>query len=214
MIPTKKQWQKWSLPSKYSFVGVILGAIGIFITLTTIGFNFIKRDEAHVHYEVLRASRGEFLALSISKLLESHYIPEPAEKAFHDVQATYTYAKEISYAKDLGIISKNYRFNPEEEIVRKEAAVILSNTICVAIGNKSRQCAMNSREGKDHLFVDLNNFTEFKPYINHLVHIGLIELKERYFPNRAISKDEALILIKKANEWVEVEKNKSNSVKN
>ncbi|MCG7964822.1 MAG: hypothetical protein N0E54_19130 [Candidatus Thiodiazotropha taylori] len=38
MIPTRKQWQQWSLPSKYTALGLVLGIIGIAIAVFSITY--------------------------------------------------------------------------------------------------------------------------------------------------------------------------------
>jgi hypothetical protein len=35
MFPSKKQWNKWSLPSKYGFIGLVLTLIGVLLSLIT-----------------------------------------------------------------------------------------------------------------------------------------------------------------------------------
>lgn len=36
LVPTHKQWQNWSLPSKYSLIGVLIGIIALLVTLFTV----------------------------------------------------------------------------------------------------------------------------------------------------------------------------------
>ena len=44
IIPTKAQWKKWGLPSKASYVGCVLGVLGILIAIVL----FIFTDIPHM----------------------------------------------------------------------------------------------------------------------------------------------------------------------
>ncbi len=68
-------------------------------------------------------TRAEFTA-SITKLLRCDGAPV-TEAVYADVPAEYVYASEISFAKDLGLISKSENFNPDNPIKYTEAVKIL-----------------------------------------------------------------------------------------
>ncbi len=50
MIPSRKQWQKWSLPIKYSTVGLLVGIISIFIGFASF-FISGSRDVALIDFK-------------------------------------------------------------------------------------------------------------------------------------------------------------------
>ena len=39
LIPTKAQWEKWSLPSKYSAIGILIGIISLLPLFVSIIYN-------------------------------------------------------------------------------------------------------------------------------------------------------------------------------
>lgn len=54
MLPTSKQWKKWSLPSKLTAIGTYVGIIGIVITLALYIVDKTK-PSAHVTFDVFPA---------------------------------------------------------------------------------------------------------------------------------------------------------------
>ncbi len=58
MIPNKKQWQQWSLPSKYTTIGLILGVVSIFIGLASFFISSGEnQDKINLKDEVKKAYR-------------------------------------------------------------------------------------------------------------------------------------------------------------
>ena len=53
MFPSRKQWNKWSLLSKLSALGVYLGAIGIMVTIVVFAISFIGKKSASLNKTIL-----------------------------------------------------------------------------------------------------------------------------------------------------------------
>ena len=84
MLPSKQQWAKWTLPSKYSLIGLFLGIIGIVIGLYSLTFG-----DQELNYEqpyvAKRISRIEFLTQTIDRLLPDIELIEPVRDPYLDI---------------------------------------------------------------------------------------------------------------------------------
>lgn len=49
LIPSKRRWRSWSLPSKLTAIGTYIGAIALVLTLPTIPFSSFMKPSMHAH---------------------------------------------------------------------------------------------------------------------------------------------------------------------
>ena len=49
MIPSKKKWQNWSLPSKYTALGIVIGIVGIIIALIALVLDSNTKETDGIH---------------------------------------------------------------------------------------------------------------------------------------------------------------------
>jgi len=200
MIPTQNQWKKWTLPSKYSLIGVVIGIIGLGISIISyIGSTSSMTTEKSATDTITRA---EFLTKTIQSIFHNSYIPNPEKDPFYDVPKESDGSGCMQFAKERGIVilskSQNYRFYPNELIRRKEAVKIIANSMCLAQAKTFESCYINLLT--DNLkFKDVDRVTEFLPFISYLVKQGVLVNEEYFHPNSFLNLKQSEDLISSAN---------------
>lgn len=78
ILPSKSQWINWSLPSKASYVGTIIGVVGLFITIAVLLFpdseKKIEKKIEEKNESINRQSNNEFLK-KLANPLPNEFIP-------------------------------------------------------------------------------------------------------------------------------------------
>jgi hypothetical protein len=57
IIPTTKQWENWTLPSKASYIGVLIGILAIFLSIFFVMFNPSEKGST-VNIEAIKDNRN------------------------------------------------------------------------------------------------------------------------------------------------------------
>lgn len=187
MFPTKVQFRKWSLPSKYSFFGVLLSIAGVAISIFSLFID--TKYEDGFHRTVLFESRVVFLQKSIDVILPDIELPEPVLAPFLDVKEYHGHSKYVAFAMRVGIINpssrENTHFHPFKEISRGEAAKILANVMCYSSGVQDCYSRLNY---DDLLNIgDISEHTEFHPYIAFLVKNDILNGSEIFGASAPLS---------------------------
>jgi hypothetical protein len=200
MLPSRKQWNTWTLPSKYSLLGLLLGGIGIVVGLFGLFIKDAEVKDDEIPYVTKRMSRIEFLTQTIDRLLPNVELVEPLKDPYLDVQAQYKFAKYVVFAYKAGFINPprqlSPRFDPEREITRGELSKILARAMCFAKHGNGNCFHLNKHIA--HLYEDMDEKTQFSAYVSFLIHQGVFDGKGKFYSQHPISKKDASLLIEKA----------------
>ncbi len=80
MIPNKQQYKKWSLPSKYTFIALIIGLIGLFLGVFGIWYAIDSNSSNNKKFDKL--FENDEIGFTQRKQLLSHFIqPDPDESS-------------------------------------------------------------------------------------------------------------------------------------
>jgi len=74
LIPTKAQWKKWGLPSKASYVGGVVGVLGILLTVVFALFSNTSNDKISGNFKQNSLSNSEINASAILQGVEAKNI--------------------------------------------------------------------------------------------------------------------------------------------
>jgi hypothetical protein len=198
MLPNLQQWNNWTLPSKYSFVGVVLAIIGIFLSLT---MPLFESQGYQPQSESELINRMDFLTKSVDNLLPQVELIEPINKPYLDVKAQSSFAKYAAFAGSVNIINSatrsNPHFHPHKEITRAEAAKILATTMCHASGTSN--CFSISNISIQPFYTDVEAYKGFHVYLRYLIAKNILNGEGAFYPGNPISIKQSLFLIAKAN---------------
>jgi len=209
MFPNKAQYKKWSLPSKYSLWSVIIGVVGIFVSLLSFCSDSGMREDLNM----LRSleNRHTFLQRVIGDLLPGIELVEPSSAPYLDVDPHYEYSKYVLFSKEMGIINPPTRedahFHPYKEISRAEAAKVLANVLCIA--TEVDDCYSGLEYSALLNYTDIENFSEFYPYIAFLVENNVFSGSGIFRPESPLSTSNAQQWLSKARRELELDKNGS-----
>lgn len=110
MIPTKKQWTSWSLPSKYAAIGILLGVLGLVFYSYDKVVEYKNRvsHEWYVGTWQVDINKTKFIIpdeVEFKKELKSHRIEEKINKSL--IHIKYVFKEGYGTIFGEGILEKN-----------------------------------------------------------------------------------------------------------